>query len=391
VLAIVEDDPKFASILMDLAHEHGFKGLVATNGRDALALARRSKPDAITLDIKLPDMDGWRVLDSLKRDPETRHIPVNVMSAADPRNLGTRLGAFSVLPKPMDREVLRGILVDTEKFLSRKVKQLLIVEDDEVQRGHIVRTIGNSDVESTCVSSGAEALAEINAKTYDCVILDLGLGDMDGAQVLREIRHNTQERLPVIIYTARDLTKEEQAELSKLADSVIHKDTDAIGRLFDDCALFLHRVVAGLPEDKQELLASIRQQEPMLEGRKILIVDDDVRNVFSLASALEQHKMDIVHADNARDGISILEKTPGIDLILMDIMMPEMDGYETMRAIRARNRFKQLPIIAITAKAMTGDREKCMEAGASDYLAKPVDIDQIVSMMRIWLQKSAAA
>jgi HAMP domain-containing protein/signal transduction histidine kinase/CheY-like chemotaxis protein len=391
ILEIIEDDPKFASILLDLAHEHGFKGLVATNGRDALALARRSKPDAITLDIRLPDMDGWRVLDALKRDPETRHIPVNVMSVDDPRGLGPKLGAFSVMPKPMDRDILRATLKQTESFLSRKVKQLLVVEDDEVQRNHVVRMIGNSDVETTCVSTGEAALNAVREKTFDCVILDLGLSDMDGIQVLDEIRQLTQERLPVLVYTARDLSAEDEARLRKKAESIIVKNPEALGRLFDDTALFLHRVVGALPEDKQELLASIRQQEPTLSGRKILIVDDDVRNVFSLASVLEQHKMDIVHADNARDGIAILERDGDVELVLMDIMMPEMDGYETMRAIRARKRFKNLPIIAITAKAMTGDREKCMEAGASDYLAKPVDIDQILSIMRIWLHKYEAA
>jgi CheY-like chemotaxis protein len=341
----------------------------------------------MTLDIKLPDMDGWRLLDVLKRHPKTRHIPVNVISVEDPRDLGRHMGAFSVLTKPIDREALLTAFAHTENYLSRPVKRLLVVEDDEIQRSHIVNVIGNSDIETTCASTGQAALRAIREKAFDGMILDLGLPDMDGLQVLEEVRKNVQTRLPVMIYTAKDLGHREQAKLKNMADSVIFKGPESVAQLFDHSALFLHRSVARLPEEKQKLLARVRHREPELAGRKVLIVDDDIRNIFSLASVLEQHQMEVLHAENGRDGITILEQTPSIDLVLMDVMMPDMDGYETMRSIRARDRFKVLPIIAITAKAMKGDREKCLEAGASDYAAKPVDLEQILSIIRIWVRK----
>jgi HAMP domain-containing protein/signal transduction histidine kinase/CheY-like chemotaxis protein len=386
-LLIVEDDPKFAAILLDVARERGFRGLVSPTGSDALILARRFKPDAITLDIKLPDMDGWRLLDILKRNHETRHIPINVVSVEDASETALQLGAFQVLTKPADRSALFGTLEKTESFINRKVRQLLIVEDDEVQRGHILRTIGNGDVEATCVGSGRAALKATAERDFDCLILDLGLPDIDGLAVLEEMRKNHRQRMPVIVYTAKDLSSADEAKLSKVAASVIVKGPNSGARLLDDSVLFLHRQVAALPEDKQRLLASLRQREPLLAGRRVLIVDDDIRNIFSLASVLEQHQIEVLHAENGRDGMGILERTPDIDLVLMDVMMPEMDGYETMRSIRARDRFRHLPIVAITAKAMKGDREKCIQAGASDYAAKPVDIDQILSVMRVWLRK----
>ena len=386
-IVIVEDDDKFATVLLDAARQRGFKGLVSPNGGHALALARRFRPEAILLDIKLPDMDGWRLLDILKRNPETRHIPVNVISAEDPRRLGRKLGAFAALPKPVDRETLFGMIERTENFLSRRVRHLLLVEDDEVQRAHVAAMIGNGDVELTAVASGHEALAEIARKFFDCVILDLGLPDMDGLELIEQLRKDQENPMPIIVYTARELSRREELRLQRMAESVIVKGPEAGARLFDESALFLHRAVAGLPEDKRKLLSGLRQREPVLAGRKVLIVDDDVRNIFSLASVLEQHQVEVLHAENGRDGIALLERTPAIDLVLMDVMMPEMDGYETMRSIRARERFRTLPIIAITAKAMKGDREKCIAAGASDYAAKPVDIDHILSVIRVWLRK----
>jgi CheY-like chemotaxis protein/signal transduction histidine kinase len=387
VVMIVEDDPKFATILLDAAHERGFKCLVSASGVEALAMARRFRPEAITLDIQLPDMDGWRLLDTLKRSPETRHIPVNIMSVEDRSDFLSSTGAFSVLTKPMERNSLIEAFAQTEKFLSRQIKQLLVVEDDEVQRAHIAKVIGECDVKTTCVATGQAALRAIKEKVYDALILDLGLPDLSGLDVLEEIRKIHTGRLPVLVYTAKDLSKQEMARLKLLAESIIVKTPDSAGQLFDETSMFLHRIVADLPEEQQKLLAGIRQREPLLSGRKVLIVDDDVRNIFSLASALEQHQMQVLHAENGRDGIAMLERTPGIDCVLMDIMMPDMDGYETIRTIRARDRFKALPIVAITAKAMKGDREKCLEAGASDYAAKPVDMDQILSIIRVWLRK----
>jgi HAMP domain-containing protein/signal transduction histidine kinase/DNA-binding response OmpR family regulator len=386
-LLIVEDDPKFAAILLDVARERGLRGLVSPSGSDAIILARRFKPDAITLDIHLPDMDGWRLLDILKRNHETRHIPVNVVSVDDMGNTGLKLGAFQVLTKPTERSVLFDALERTESFINRKIKQLLIVEGDEVQRGHILRTIGNGDVEMTCVATGRAALKVAAERDFDCLILDLGLPDMDDLAMLDEMRKDRRRNLPAIVYTAKDLSSAEEIKLKRVAASVIVKGPHSVAQLLDDSTLFLHRAVSSLPEDKQRLLADLRQHEPILAGRKVLIVDDDIRNIFSLASVLEQHGIEVLHAENGRDGMGILERTPEVDLVLLDVMMPDMDGYETMRSIRARDRFKRLPIVAITAKAMKGDREKCIQAGASDYAAKPVDIDQMLSVMRVWLRK----
>jgi len=342
----------------------------------------------MTLDLQLPDMDGWRVLDLMKRTADTRHIPVNIISVEERMAMAPQMGAFSVLTKPVDRAALMTSIDEIEHFLDRKVRNLLVVEDDEVQRTHIATLIGNGDVETTGVGTGAAALIELQKRPFDCIILDLGLPDMSGFDVLEEVRKNRMARVPTIVYTARDLTRREQLRLRKLADSIIVKTSDSTVRLFDDAALFLHRSVGDLPEEKQKLLATVRQREPLLADRKALIVDDDVRNIFSLASVLEQHKMSVLHAESGRDAIALLENTPDIDIVFMDIMMPDMDGYETIRTIRARERFQSLPIVAITAKAMKGDREKCLEAGASDYAAKPVDMEQMISIIRVWLRRN---
>jgi len=391
VLIIVEDDAKFAGILADVARGMNFKVLVADSGADGLALARNFSPDAVVLDIHLPDMDGWRFLDLLKRNPETRHIPVNIVSADGSAELGAQLGAFSVLSKPVERDALFSLFERTSQFIARPVKTLLLVEDDTAQSLNILSIIGDGDVEVTVAATGHEAIRMIRARQFDCVILDLGLPDMDGFEVLEQIRKLDGPHLPVIVHTARDLSRRDEARLRKMAETVIVKDPEAFQRLYDESALFLHRLVAGLPPEKQILLNGVRQREPTLAGRRVLIVDDDVRNIFSLASLLEQHHMEVLHAENGRDAIAILEKTPSIDVVLMDVMMPEMDGYETMRSIRARERFRHLPVIAVTAKAMKEDREKCIQAGASDYAAKPVDIDQIISVLRVWLRKYPAA
>ena len=390
VLVIVEDDPKFASILLDLARERQFKGIVSTTGGDAVALARRFKPEAIMLDLRLPDTDGWRLLDVLKRNPDTRHIPVNIVSADDNCVFGSTLGAFAVLSKPTSRETLFQLLEQTENFLSRRVKRLLVIEDEEVHRARITNMIGNGDVETVCVATAKAALATLQAQSFDCIILDLSLPDMSGVELIREIRGQPRKQMPIIACSDKELRASEEAQLRRLVESVITKGPDTLAQLLDESALFLHRQIAGLPPDKQSLLAKVRQREPILAGRRVLIVDDDIRNIFSLASVLEQHQIEVLHAENGRDGIEILEKTSDIDLVLMDVMMPDMDGYETMRSIRARDHFRTLPIIAITAKAMKGDREKCIEAGASDYAAKPVDIDQLVSVMRVWLRRRAS-
>jgi len=387
VLLIIEDDVKFGRILLDLAHDRGFKAVVSATGSGALPLVRRFNPSVITLDINLPDMDGWRLLDILKRSAETRHIPIHIISVDDPRERGLQMGAFSVLEKPVDHATLQQALTRTEEFLARKVKQLLLVEDDDLQSSEIRKLIGNGDVHVTRVINGREALHALESKEFDCVVLDLVLPDMDGVQLIETIRRDATRRLPVIIHTAKDLNPADEAKLRNLVESFILKGPDSHEQLFDETALFLHRFVEHMPEAQRQIIDKARRREPGLAGRKVLIVDDDIRNIFSLTGVLEQHDIEVLHAESGREGIAMLHRTPSIDMVLMDVMMPDMDGYETMRQIRSNERLRKLPIIAITAKAMKGDREKCIEAGASEYISKPVDVDQLVSMMRVWLRR----
>jgi len=387
VLLIIEDDAKFGQILLDLAHDRGYKAVVSSTGSGALPLVRRFNPSVITLDINLPDMDGWRLLDILKRTGETRHIPIHIISVQDPRDRGMQMGAFSVLEKPVDHATLQQTLARSEEFLARPIKELLLVEDDDLQSGEILKVVGEDDVRVTRVCTGREALAALQAQTFDCIVLDLVLPDMDGVTLIETIRKDTMRRLPVIIHTAKDLSPGEEAKLRNLVESFIIKSPESPQQLFDETALFLHRAMQDMPAERRRIIDRARRREPGLAGRKVLIVDDDIRNIFSLTGVLEQHDIQVLHAENGRDGIAILDETPGIDMVLMDVMMPDMDGYETMRHIRSRERFRKLPMIAITAKAMKGDREKCIEAGASEYMSKPVDVDQLVSMMRVWLRR----
>jgi CheY-like chemotaxis protein/HAMP domain-containing protein len=388
VLLIVEDDPGFAGILLDLAHEKGFRGLVAMRGDMALALARKFKPDAITLDIKLPDRDGWTVLDRLKHDPETSHIPVHIISGEEQRQRALKLGAFTHLQKPVSREKLAAAFDNIAAFAQRGMRHLLIVEDDDTQRMSIVELIGNGDVHTTAVATGEEALAALQGEKFDCMVLDLRLPDMTGFELIEKIQTELGHTdLPIIVYTGKELTGKEETQLRKVADAIIVKEVSSPERLLAETALFLHRVEANLPEPKRRMLEQLHRSDPVLARKKVLIVDDDVRNIFALTSALESHNMDVLHAESGQEAIELLQQTPGIHVVLMDIMMPGMDGYEATRAIRGMSGFEQLPIIALTAKAMKADREKCIEAGASDYISKPLDIDQLLSLLRVWLYR----
>jgi HAMP domain-containing protein/CheY-like chemotaxis protein len=388
ILLIAEDDPNFAQILLDLARDRGFRGLVANRADRALQMAKEYRPTAITLDLRLPDADGWTILDRLKHDPATRHIPVHIISVEENWQRGLRLGAIDFMTKPATKDSLSDALTTLHEFVDRPVKRLLVVEDDEVARQSIVELIGAGDVETTTVGTGAEALAELQRQRFDCMVLDLGLPDMTGFQLITRVKGEIGLRkLPTVVYTGKQLTTREDAELRRLAESVVIKDAGSPERLLDETALFLHRVTAHLPEGKQRMLEHLHRTDPVLTGRKVLIVDDDVRNIFALTTFLERSEMQVLYAESGRDGIARLQENPEIDAVLMDVMMPEMDGYQTMRAIRANPKFRQLPIIAVTAKAMKGDREKCIEAGASDYIAKPVDMDQLLSLLRVWLYR----
>jgi len=389
VLLIVEDDVQFARILLDEARDNGFKGIVAVNGHGAIALAKRFKPDAITLDIKLPDMDGWAVLDLLKHDKETRHIPVNVISAAGQQKRGYKQGALGYLEKPVTKEGIDEAMRAIRDFIERPAKNLLVVGGDEAQRDSIVELIGNGDVETTVVASGTEALEALRDKHYDCMVIDMGLPDMSGCDLIKR----TQDvegifNVPIVVYTDRNLQLDEERQLREMMDGVPIKEARSFDRLLDETTLFLHRVQSNLPESKRQMLDQARKKDPILAGRKILVVDDDVRNIFALTSVLEGQHMNVIFTESGRDTLEIVKQQKDIDIVLMDIMMPEMDGYETIKQIRQMDEYCQkLPIIALTAKAMKGDREKCMAAGASDYVAKPVDTDQLLSLLRVWLYK----
>jgi len=386
VLLIVEDDPNYGRILLEMAHEKGFKGIVAQRGTEALALVRELKPTAVTLDVHLPDLDGWRVLDGLKVDLATRHIPVQIISVdEDPEPTRTQ-AAIGYITKSQTKESLQHAFDHLKDFVERPVKNLLLVEDDEIQTLSIRELIGNGDVKTTVVATGREALAAIESTKYDCMILDLGLPDMTGTELIEQIKNlPTSRAMPIIIYTAKDLLQEEEERLKRLAEAILIKDVRSPERLLDETALLLHRNVSRLPERQRKMLENLHRGA--LENKKVLIVDDDIRNIFAMTSVLERFKMQVVSAENGKDGIALLLEHPDIDVVLMDIMLPVMDGYTTIRAIREIAEFKELPILAVTAKAMKGDREKCLAAGASDYICKPVEAEQLRSMLRLWIQR----
>ncbi|MEH1969211.1 response regulator [Nostoc sp.] len=388
ILLIIEDDDKFARILLDMAREQGFKTIVALQSKQGLALAQQFKPNAIMLDIHMPEMDGWTVLDRLKHKPDTRHIPVHILSVDERQQRGLQLGAITYLQKPVSPEALTQVLTEIKGFIERQVKNLLIVEDDPVQAQSIIELIGNGDVQSTAVGTGAEALSILRSHHFDCMVLDLGLPDMSGFSLIEQIKLEPKLlKLPIIVYTGKELSRQEETQLRGLAETIIIKNVRSPERLLDETALFLHRVQANLPPPKRQMLEQLHQTDPVLANRKILIVDDDLRNIFALTSFLESYQMQVLFAENGRDGIERLQTNPDIKIVLMDIMMPEMDGYETTRAIRQQQQFRSLPIIALTAKAMPGDKEKCIEAGASDYITKPVDTEQLLSLLRVWLYR----
>jgi hypothetical protein len=388
VVLIVEDDEDFATTELEIARERGFKGVVALRGDSGLALAHEFKPDAIILDMALPGMDGWTVLDHLKHHPDTRHIPVHIVSAGDGRQNALKAGAVAFLEKPLTKEGLEGTFGDIQTFIDR-VKNLLVVEDDSEQRAAIVELVGSGeDVDVTAVGSSEEALAALDSKRFDCMVLDLKLPEMTGFDLLETLKRDERySSIPVIVYTGKELSRREETKLKRFSDAIIVKDASSPERLLDETSLFLHRIERKLPQEKRRMLEQLHSADEVLRGKKILIVDDDVRNVFALTSALEAAGMDVLYAENGRDGLATLDSNPDVDLVLMDIMMPELDGYETIRAIRNRDAFEQLPIISLTAKAMKGDRKKSIASGASDYITKPVDTDQLLSLMRVWLYK----
>jgi CheY-like chemotaxis protein/CHASE3 domain sensor protein len=387
-ILVVEDEPNFAHILYDLAHELGYQCLVAHGADEGYDLAKEFVPDAILLDMRLPDHSGLTVLQRLKEHAETRHIPVHVISVEDRVEAAMHMGAIGYAVKPTTREELKDVFARLEAKLTQKVKRVLLVEDDDLQRESIARLIGDDDIEITAVGLAQDALELLRTTIFDCMVIDLKLPDMLGNDLLK--RMSTEDICsfpPVIVYTGRNLTRDEEADLRKYSRSIIIKGARSPERLLDEVTLFLHKVESQLSHERQKMLKTARSRDKVFEGRKVLLVDDDVRNIFALTSALETKGAVVVIGRNGREAIEKLKEVEDIDLVLMDVMMPEMDGFEATMEIRKDPRWRKLPIIAVTAKAMKDDQERCLQAGANDYLAKPIDLDRLFSLIRVWLPK----
>ncbi|AZG79049.1 HAMP domain-containing protein [Methylocystis sp. H62] len=385
VLLIIEDDPDYRRILADLARDKGLKVIMAATGSEAVALARSFKPTAISLDVYLPDLSGWTVLSRLKQDPSLRHIPVQMLTIDHDRKQGLARGAYSFISKSVTASELSSAIERIVDFSKPRQRRLLLIEDSVVEQSAIRALLEYDDVEIVVAQSGQEALHALSSQNWDCVVLDLGLPDMSGFDVLQQLNaENASATVPCVIFTGKKLSAEEDARLHTMAQSIVVKDVESPERLLDETALFLHRVIGDLPPEKQIMLERLHSSDEDMSGRTILLVDDDARNLFALSSLLERRGINVLTAANGGDALDLLEKQSSISLVLMDIMMPGMDGYQTIKAVRENPRFERLPIIALTAKAMNEDRERCLEAGASDYLAKPVNTEQLLSTLRLW-------
>jgi CheY-like chemotaxis protein/signal transduction histidine kinase len=388
ILLIVEDDPHYARVLVDLARDKGFKVLVAARGSEALDLAKQFQPTAVSLDVFLPDMLGWTVLSQLKHNPLTRHIPVQIITLDEDRQQALARGAFSFVSKPTTTEGVSAALSQIKEYAKPRRKRLLIVEDNAAEQMSIRELLDHNDIEIVTADTGAGALSTLRESPCDCVVLDLRLPDMSGFEVLDNIRHDDSlSNVPVVVFTGRELSVEEDAELHTMARSIVVKGVESPERLLDETSLFLHRVITELPIEKQRMLEKLNSSDEDLVGRTALLVDDDARNIFALSSVLERRGMRVLTATTGSEAVALVESNPAIAIVLMDIMMPQMDGYQTIGVIRENPSFRRLPIIALTAKAMKGDREKCLDAGASDYLAKPVNTEQLLLAIRMWLHR----
>jgi CheY-like chemotaxis protein/CHASE3 domain sensor protein len=386
-ILIIEDDPKFARILRDKCREKGFKCLAAATGEAGLELAGKHMPLGIILDIRLPGIDGWAVLSALKDDTRTRHIPVHVVSVEEASVESMRKGAVGHFTKPINREDLEEAFKRLEEISAGKPKRVLVVEDDAEMRRRVVELIGNGNVKVDEAATGGQAIEAMRSTQYACVILDIGLPDMAGPELLKRLEDEKVKLPPIIIHTARDLTPEQELTMREYADSIVIKDVRSNERLLDEVSLFLHSMVSRMPEKKRQIIRNLHETDALLKDKKVLIVDDDMRTLFALSHLLTERGMRPLKAENGERALHLLDADPVVDIVLMDIMMPVMDGYETMAKIREQDRFRKLPIIALTAKAMPKDREHCLAAGANDYMTKPVDQERLVSMLRVWLYR----
>ncbi|MEM7017068.1 MAG: response regulator, partial [Pseudomonadota bacterium] len=387
-LLIIEDDRDFAQTLRDIAHEQNFKCLIALDGQAGIQTAQTYSPDAIILDIGLPKIDGWSVIDRLKSTPDTRHIPIHCISGKEEDLTARRMGAMGYLLKPVSMGELVDVFHRLEQFLNNNSRKMLILNADVKQLERIQSTVVQQDLEIDTTDTLEGAQSKLKRGDYDCIIVDLDFNGGKGISFLESIQSDSVfAQIPTILHAERKLDNEELQRLRQLEEKLILKPVDSPENLLEETTLFLHQITAKLPEEKQSLLRMTHDKEALLSNKKILIVDDDMRNFFALAATLEDKEMSVINANNGEEALSMLKEESDIDLVLMDIMMPIMDGYEAMRQIRAQSQFKNLPIIALTAKAMKEDRAKCIEAGANDYLPKPVDVNKLLSLMRVWLYR----
>jgi CheY-like chemotaxis protein len=386
---MVENDAGFARFLLEVARESGFKGIVSSRGSDALALVRQRRISAITLDINLPDIDGWRVLARLKDDATTRHIPVHIITTEEERGRGLRMGAIGALTKPLkSKEELRDVFSRIQSFVEQRTKGLLVATKDEARRTHLAELAQGENIGLVTAESPRDTLDKLKDGHFEAVVVDLDPPDGSGFNLLDEIKKDPHlADVPVIGCVSRDLSKKDENHLKRLAQTMNLKEVRSLERLLDETALFLHCDLNRLPEAKRIAIQRLHETETVLKDKRILIVDDDIRNIFAMTSLLERYQMSILSAETGKTALDRLHSVEDIDAVLMDIMMPDMDGYDTMRAIRKHAKFRSLPVIALTAKAMKGDREKCIDAGASDYIAKPVDSAELLSMLRFWLYR----
>ena len=388
-ILVIEDDVKFAKIVLDLAHELKFKCIIAQGADEGFDLAIEYNPNGILLDMKLPDHPGLTVLDRLKESPKTRHIPVQVMSVEDYSKSSFHMGAIGFMLKPLKPEEIKSAFGKLESKFSKKINRVLIVEDDELQRKAISYLIADEGIEITMVALSKEAIIELKKTVFDCMIMDLKLPDISGGELLDQMtREGIASFPPVIVYTGSSLSLEQEDSLKKLSKTILIKGARSPERLLDEVTLILHRAESKMAEKQRKMIKSVRNREQIFKGRKILLVDDDIRNIYALTSALEQKGATIIVGRNGQEGLEKLDQDPQIDLVLMDIMMPEMDGYEATRRIRKQKRFASLPIIAVTAKAMKDDLKKCINAGTNDYVSKPVDLEKLLSLIRVWIPQS---
>jgi CheY-like chemotaxis protein len=387
VVLVVEDDLRFGKIIIEKAHELGMKVIIATNYLEVFDFINRFSPIAITLDVKLPTTSGWKVLDLLRNDLNYRHIPIHVISGEENQSLALKRGARSFLLKPLDNTQLDELFRDILTYQQREAKRILVVEDNEIDSSQIAKVIQDSNMIVTIASTGTEAMQMIEAEEPDCIILDYTLPDISGADLMYKVNQIKNKMTPVIVYSAKDFNKNELSQIGRTSNSLIAKSANSIEQLLEETISHLHINHKDLSREKRRIVENIRSKEDILSGRHILVVDDDVRNLFALTTVFERYNINVITAESGKDAIQILNDNPKIEMVLMDIMMPEMDGYETTQKIRREHKNSSLPIIAVTAKAMKGDRQKCIEAGASDYITKPLKIDQLLSLMRLWFCK----